>query len=31
VTNVTFSSETFPNTNPMRKKWGGIAYYVFPV
>ena len=30
VTNVTFSSETFPNTNPMRKKWGGHGILCLP-
>jgi len=28
VTNVIFGFETSPNTNPKRKKWGGMAYYV---
>jgi len=31
VTNVTFSFEISPNTNPKRKKLGGMAYYVPPV
>ena len=30
VTNVIFSFETSPNTNPKRKKWGDMAYYVPP-
>jgi len=31
VTNVIFGFETSPNTNPERKKWGNMAYYVPPV
>jgi len=31
VTNVTFSFETSPNTNPKRKKWGDMGYFVLPV
>jgi len=31
VTNVTFSFETSPNTNPTRKRGGDMAYYVPPV
>jgi len=30
VTNVTFTFETSPTTNPKRKKWGDMAYYVPP-
>jgi len=31
VTNVIFGFETSPNTNPERKKWKDMAYYVLPV
>jgi len=30
VTNVTFSFEIPRNTNPNRKKWGDMTYYVPP-
>jgi len=30
VTNVTFSFETSPNTNPKRKMWGDMAYHITP-
>jgi len=31
MTNVTFSFETSPNTNPKRKKWGGHGISCPPV
>jgi len=30
VTNVTFSFDTSPNTNPTRKSGGNMAYYIPP-
>jgi len=30
MTNATFGFETSPNTNPKKKKWGDMAYYVPP-